>query len=86
MLLCWGACCSVHLGFRGWLILLLRAQQLILVFDLVAHILCAFALSHALGTSRTHIACCAKSAQEHKLYAAVGKYSLLHMAKSDSTQ
>ena len=86
MLLCWGACCSVYLGFRGWLILLPCAQQLILVFNLVAHILCALALSHALETSKTHIASCAKSAQQHYQYTAVGKYSILLMAKSDSTQ
>ena len=61
--LCQGACCKVHLCFRGWLILLLRAQQLILVFNLLAHILCAFALSHALETSGTRIASCPKSIQ-----------------------
>ena len=69
MLLLQGACRNTHLGFRGWLILLLRAQQLILVFDLLAHILCAFALSHTLETSGTRIASCPKSGQQHCLQA-----------------
>lgn len=48
-------CRSAHLRLRRRLVLLLGAQQLVLILNLVAHILPALTLSHPLRMSELHL-------------------------------